>query len=64
MTEKIHGIAVSHRKSGEIVEFIKCETGRSALRVLSGIRINMSHEYKADETYISEDEYKKVKEDD
>lgn len=52
-----HGIAVRSKKTNQLVEFIECDVGRDALKILSGIRINMNHEdYKADETYVKEEE--------
>jgi len=54
MTDKKHGITVREKSTNKIVDFIECETGRSALRVLSGIRINMNHnDFKASEEYVS-----------
>ena len=49
-----HGIVVRERKTKKIVEFIECATGRPALKILSGIRINMSPDYKASEEFIDE----------
>ena len=57
---KIHGISVRDRKTKELVEFIKCDYGRPALSVLSGIRMNMSPEYVATEENVSEDEIKTI----
>lgn len=57
---KKHGIAIRERKTNELVEFIECDTGRDALRVLSGIRINMGSDFEASETFIEEDEIKKL----
>lgn len=53
---KVHGIAVRDVKSNKLIDFIKCEIGRSALRVLSGIRMNMSDDYRASEELIEEAE--------
>lgn len=54
-----HGIAVREKKTNRLVEFIECETGRPALRILSGIRVNMNKDdYKAEETFVEEDEIK------
>ncbi len=50
--EKVHGIAVYEKSSNKVVEFIECDVGRPALKVLSGIRINMSPDYKAEETSL------------
>jgi hypothetical protein len=61
--DMIHGIAVKEKATGEVVDFIKCDVGRPALRVLSGIRINLNHEdYEAEEDLIDEETYKKLKE--
>lgn len=38
-------VLIMERKSNKLVEFIECETGRSALSILSGIRINMSPDF-------------------
>ena len=58
--EKKHGISVRERKTNELVEFIECETGRPALRILSGIRINMGPDYKASEDYVALKEIKEI----
>ena len=55
-----HGIAVRDRKTGELIDFIETDTGSQALRVLSGIRINMGSDYKASEEFVSHDEISKV----
>lgn len=49
-----HGIAITEKVSGKLIEFVECQTGRVALKVLMGIRHNLNHnEYKAEETIIS-----------
>jgi len=58
---KIHGIAVTERKTKELVEFIPCAFGNPALRILSGIRINMSPDYKAEETFVTQKEVDSIK---
>ena len=50
--ENVHGIAIYEKKTGKRVEFIKCRVGNHALRVLRGVRINMSPDYRAEETSI------------
>ncbi len=57
-----HGISVRHKQTNELVEFIECETGRPALQVLAGIRINMSTEYKAEESDVNKEEIIKLEE--
>lgn len=50
-----HGIAIRERKTNKLVHFIECETGRPALRVLGGVRINLDHKnYKAEEEFTDE----------
>jgi hypothetical protein len=56
-----HGISVRERKTNKLVEFIKCETGRPALNILKGIRINMGSDYKATEEMIDPEEVNKLK---
>ncbi len=56
-----HGIAIRDRRTGELIEFIETATGRSALQVLSGVRINMGSDYKAEEDMVSESEIAKIK---
>lgn len=58
---KIHGISIRHRKTKEIVKFIKTDYGTPALKVLSGVRINMSPDYVASEEIITEEEYNNIK---
>ena len=60
-SDKVHGIAITERKTGKLVDFIKCGLGRQALSVLGGVRINLDKQYKADETFITEEEYTAVK---
>ena len=47
-----HGIKIIERKTGDVVKFIPCNTGREALKVLSGVRRNMSEDYKAEEGFM------------
>ena len=55
-----HGITVREKKIDNLIEFIECPTGNNALRILSGIRINMNHEdYKASEEMVEESEIQK-----
>lgn len=57
-----HGIRIEERESGKLVNFIKCATGRSALRVLGGVRINLGDDYKATEGFATAQEIAKAKE--
>ena len=57
-----NGIAVIDKKSDKVIHFIEA-SGRSALRVLSGIRINMSPDFRAEERFIHDDVLIKIKED-
>jgi len=52
--EMKHGIKIIERKTGDVVKFIPCNTGREALKVLSGVRRNMSEDYKAEEGFIDD----------
>lgn len=57
---QIHGIRVENKKTKELVRFIKCPEGNSALRVLSGVRINLGAEYRAEEGFATEEEITKA----
>ena len=52
MSTRRHGIKIIERKTGKVVKFIICGTGRAALKVLSGVRRNISGDYKADEGFM------------
>jgi len=58
-----HGIKIIEKATGEVVEFIPCRTGREALIVLSGVRRNMSPDFKAEEGFIEEKENEKIQND-
>ncbi|CAK0755909.1 hypothetical protein CCP3SC1AL1_2210008 [Gammaproteobacteria bacterium] len=48
-----HGIAIKEKDTNNIVDFIECPYGTSALRVLSGVRRNLDNKrYKASEEII------------
>ena len=47
-----HGIKIIEKRTGDVVKFIPCDTGRAALKVLSGVRRNMSEDYKAEEGFM------------
>ncbi len=52
-----HGITIREKKTNKLVEFIKCGTGNTALRILSGVRMNLNHdEYTAEEGFVSQTE--------
>ena len=54
-TNSKHGIAIRNRKTKELIEFIECDYGKVALRVLGGVRINMdTKRYIASEEVIAE----------
>jgi len=55
-----HGITVREVKTNKLVKFIQCATGRTALQILSGIRRNMSSNYRASEEFINEQEIAKL----
>jgi len=57
---KKHGIAVREIKTKKLVEFIECATGRPALKILGGIRINMSPNYRASEEFVTEKEITEI----
>ena len=52
MSTRRHGIKIIERKTGNVVKFILCGTGRAALKVLSGVRRNMSNDYEAMEGFM------------
>ena len=58
---KIHGVSVRNKKTKELVEFIETDYGRTTLSVLSGIRINMSPEFIAQEENIEQSEISAIK---
>ena len=60
---KVHGVSVRDRKTKELVEFMPCDYGKPALRILSGIRMNMSHEFIASEENVSQSEIDSIKKD-
>lgn len=52
-----HGITIREKKSNKLVEFIECPVGNPALRILSGVRINLNHEeYMTEEGFVTEEE--------
>jgi hypothetical protein len=56
-----HGIAIREKKTNVLVEFMECETGNRALKILAGCRINLNHEeYKANEEEVEEKEIQEV----
>jgi len=57
----VHGISIKHRDTKELVEFIRCDVGRDALRVLSGVRINLGDNYVATEDFATEEEIQEMK---
>ena len=59
----MNGIAIREKSTKKLVEFIEC-SGRSALQVLGGSRINLNHdEYQSNEEFgVTEEEVKKMKE--
>ena len=60
--ESKHGIAIRDKKTKELVDFIECGLGNSALRVLSGVRHNLdSRNYYATEDFVKSSEYSKLK---
>ena len=61
MTTK-HGIAVRNKKTKQLVQFVECQYGSSALRVLSGVRMNLHKEFDAQEDIIDEKEIALIKE--
>ena len=63
MVDKKHGITVRERKTEKLIEFIECETGNSALRILRGIRINMGSDYRASEEFVELSEIDEMKND-
>ncbi len=58
MNEKglIHGIAIREKKTKKLVDFIPCDVGNRALKVLSGVRINLGNNYDAQETFVKQEE--------
>lgn len=60
MTTK-HGIAVRNKKTKQLVQFIECQYGSPALRVLSGVRMNLHKEFDAQEDIIDEKEIELIK---
>ncbi len=56
-----HGIAVRNRKTNQLIEFIECDTGRPALRMLSGRRMNLHQDYDAQEDFVDEAEIQQIK---
>ena len=61
MTTK-HGIAVRNKKTKQLVSFVECQYGSPALRVLSGMRMNLGKEFDAQEDIIDEKEVALIKE--
>lgn len=60
--DKKHGISIREKDSGLLIEFIECETGRRALKILSGARINLNHDdYKASEEFVEQEEIDGIK---
>ena len=59
----MNGIAIRERDTNKLVEFMEC-SGREALQVLRGSRINLNHaDYKSNEEFgVNEEEVKKMKE--
>ena len=59
----MNGIAIREKSTNKLVEFMEC-SGREALRVLGGSRINLNHaDYKSNEEFgVTEEEVKKMKE--
>lgn len=54
---KRHGIAVRHKKTGVIIKFVECETGSKALKILSGMRMQIdTKNYSAEEEFVEESE--------
>jgi len=52
-----HGIAVREIETGKLVKFLECDVGRPALRILSGVRMNLNHEdYEATEDMATQEE--------
>jgi len=48
-----HGITIRDKKTKEIIRFIECETGRTALKILSGVRHNLNNkDFIASEEFI------------
>ena len=60
----MNGIAIREKSTKKLVEFIEC-SGREALKILAGSRINLNHDdYQSKEEFgITEDEVKKMKKD-
>lgn len=50
---KKHGIAIREVKTKKLVDFIECDIGK-ALKVLGGVRINMSKKYYATEEEVTQ----------
>ncbi len=59
--ETKHGITIREKNTNLLVEFVECSVGRSALRVLSGVRHNLGEDYKASEEFVAEKEIKECK---
>ena len=59
----MNGITIREKSTNKLVEFIEC-SGREALQVLGGSRINLNHDdYKSTEEFgVTEEEVKKMKE--
>jgi hypothetical protein len=52
-----HGIAVRRRSDKKLVQFIPCEVGTRALRILSGRRHNLdTTNYRAEEEFVKQSE--------
>jgi hypothetical protein len=56
-----HGIAIREKATKKLVEFYETPTGRSTLRVLSGVRHNLGEDYKAEEEFVDEKEIEEAK---
>lgn len=60
--DKKHGITIREKDSGLLMKFIECDTGKRALTILSGVRINLNHDdYKASEEYVEQEEIDGIK---
>ena len=60
----IHGIAIREKKTKKLDEFMECDVGREALKILGGVRINLNHEdYYAEETMVEQSEIDAIQRD-
>lgn len=51
-----HGIRIEEKATKKLVDFIECSTGREALQILSGVRINLGNDYRATEGFLKDGE--------